>query len=82
MLNSIVSVKMKSLIESENTKIQANYYKYTKVAIPEVRGSNLTGSGLKFFSVFSKTDSMSDFILTLIFEFNIKSYVNSVIARS
>ena len=49
--------------------------------MPEVRGSNLTGSGLKFFSVFLKMDSMNDFILTLIFEFNIKSYVNPEIAR-
>ena len=45
--------------------------------MPEVHGSNLTGSGLKFFSVFFKMDSMNDFILTLIFEFNIKSYINS-----
>ena len=49
--------------------------------MPEVCGSNLTGSGLKFFSVFLKMDSMNDFILTLIFEFNIKSYINSEIAR-
>ena len=49
--------------------------------MPEVRGSNLTGSGLKFFSVFLKMDSMNDFILTLIFEFNIKSYINSEITR-
>ena len=49
--------------------------------MPEVRGSNLIGSGLKFFSAFFKMDSMNDFILTLIFEFNIKSYINSEIAR-
>ena len=36
----------------------------------------------KFFSVFSKMDSMSDFILTFIFEFNLKSYINSEIPRS
>ena len=48
---------------------------------PDVRGSNLPGSGLKFFSVFFKMDSMNDFILTLIFEFNIKSYINSEITR-
>ena len=48
----------------------------------EVRGSNLTGNGLNFFSVFLKMDSMNDFILTLIFGFNIKSYVNSENARS
>ena len=50
--------------------------------MPEVCGSNLTGSGLKFFSVFFKMDSMNDFILTLIFEFNIKSYIDSEIART
>ena len=49
--------------------------------MPEVRGSNLIRRGLKFFSVFFKMDSMNDFILTLIFEFNIKSYINSEITR-
>ena len=99
MLNSIVSVIMKSFIESKSTKILGNYNKDKNFGVSflwnfhgvVVRALDCCAGGLWFeshwkwfeiFSIFSKTDSMSDFILTLIFEFNIKSYVNSEIARS
>ena len=42
---------------------------------------NISGKG-GFFFVFPEKDFMSDFISTIIFEFNVKSYVNSEIARS
>ena len=43
----------------------------------EVRGSNLTGGGLIFFSIIFIMDSMNDSILTLIFGFSIKNDITS-----
>ena len=48
----------------------------------EVRGSNLTGGGLIFFSIIFIMDSMNDSILTLIFGFSIKNDITSVNPRS